>query len=33
MNSLELWYYEWLLRRRLGASATDEAIEGVGLIW
>ena len=33
MNSLEYWYYEWLLRRRLPAAATDGSNHTVDLTW
>jgi len=33
MNSLEYWYYEWLLRRRFAAEAEDGASHPFNLTW
>jgi hypothetical protein len=33
MNSLELWYYQWLLRRRVAATAKDGSSHTFGLTW
>jgi hypothetical protein len=33
MNSLEFWYYEWLLRRRLAAVAVDGSSHTSNLTW
>jgi hypothetical protein len=32
MNSLEYWYYEWLLRRRVVTAAADGSTDAIKLI-